>query len=196
MITSESIETPAGRPLKQEQLDASPDVVEVVPGILRLQLPINFTGLGHVNMYALEDDRGFAVVDPGLPGEQSWKALRSRMDAAGIRLERVHTIVVTHSHPDHFGGAGLLAQESGAGIVASDRFRTFFDPADIDDRELEAADDIDPTESPIPSIRIERPAPWGGSTVGPPPEQRAEMLAHRDELLKWFKPPRPSRRRG
>ena len=134
------------------------------------------------------------MVDPGLPGEESWKALRGRMDAAGIPLDRVHTIVVTHSHPDHFGGAGLLAQESGGDIVASDRFRTFFDPDDIDDRELEAADDIDPDESPIPSMRIERPAPWGGSTVGPPPEARARMLAHQADLFKWFKPPRPSHR--
>ena len=120
--------------------------------------------------------------------------LRGRMDAAGIPLARVHSIVVTHSHPDHFGGAGLLAEESGGAIVASDRFRTFFDPEDIDDRELEAADDIDPDESPIPSIRIERPAPWGGSTIGPPPEARAKMLAHQADFFRWFKPPRPSRR--
>ena len=95
-------------------MDASPEIVEVVPGILRLQLPIDFTGLGHVNTYALEDERGFTLVDPGLPGEESWSSrFRGRMDAAGIPLGWVHTIVVTHSHPDHFGGAGLLAQESG-----------------------------------------------------------------------------------
>src|ERR1700685_517468 len=91
-----------GRPMaprmkKQEQEDASPEIVEVAPGILRLQLPIDFTGLGHVNTYALEDDKGFTLVDPGLPGEESWMALRSRMNAAGIPLELVHTIVVTHS---------------------------------------------------------------------------------------------------
>jgi glyoxylase-like metal-dependent hydrolase (beta-lactamase superfamily II) len=175
-------------------MDASPDIVEVVPGILRLQLPINFTGLGHVNTYALEDTKGFTMVDPGLPGEEPWLALRGRMDAAGIPLERVHTVVVTHSHPDHFGGAGLLAQESGADIVASDRFRTFFDPEDLDDRELEAADDIDPAENPIPTIRLDRPAPWGGSIIGPPPEERAKIEAHRNEFFKWFRPPRPSHR--
>src|SRR6202041_3817896 len=131
VTTSESIETPAPRIPKQEQMDASPDIVEVVPGILRLQLPIDFTGFGHVNTYALEDDRGFALVDPGLPGEASWTALLARMDDAGIPLRRVHTVVITHSPPDHFGGAGLLAQESGAEIVASDRFRTFFDVADL-----------------------------------------------------------------
>jgi glyoxylase-like metal-dependent hydrolase (beta-lactamase superfamily II) len=52
-------------------MDASPDIIEAVPGILRMQLPIDFTGLGHVNTYALEDDKGFTLVDPGLPGEES-----------------------------------------------------------------------------------------------------------------------------
>jgi len=182
------------RPLKQEQEDASPDIIEVAPNILRLQLPIDFTGLGHVNTYALEDERGFALVDPGLPGEAPWKALLGRMDSAGIPLNRVHTVVITHSHPDHFGGAGLLAQESGAEIVASDRFRTFFDAEDIDDRELQAADDIDPNENPIPRLRFDRPSPWGGSTIGPPPKERDQMLANRAELFRWFKAPKPAHR--
>jgi glyoxylase-like metal-dependent hydrolase (beta-lactamase superfamily II) len=178
---------------KQEQEDASSEIVEVAPGILRLQLPIAFTGLGHVNTYALEDDRGFALVDPGLPGKDSWSALLGRMEIAGIPLRRVHTVVITHSHPDHFGGAGLLAQESGAKIVASDRFRTFFD-ADLDDRELQAADDIDPRDNPIPRLRFDHPSPWGGSNLGPPPKERAQMLANRDEFVQWFKAPRPSLR--
>jgi glyoxylase-like metal-dependent hydrolase (beta-lactamase superfamily II) len=60
-----------GRPRKQEQEDASADVTEVAPGILRTQLPISLPGLGHVNCYVLEDERGVAVVDPGLPGPDS-----------------------------------------------------------------------------------------------------------------------------
>ena len=44
--------------MKQEQEPASDEVVEVAPGIVRMQLPINFTGLGHVNMYGLVDDDG------------------------------------------------------------------------------------------------------------------------------------------
>ena len=179
---------------KQEQEDASPDIVEVTAGILRLQLPIDFTGLGHVNTYALEDDRGFALVDPGLPGEASWNALLERMKRAGIPLRRVHSVVITHSHPDHFGGAGLLARESGADIVASDRFRTFFDVADLDDRELQAADDIDARENPIPRLNFDHPSPWGGSSLGPPPKEREQLLANREEFERWFLAPRPSRR--
>ena len=60
--------TVTARPPKQEQLPATDGVTEVAPGILRLQLPIAMPGLGHVNCYILEDERGVAVVDPGLPG--------------------------------------------------------------------------------------------------------------------------------
>ena len=114
--------------MRQEQEPASAEVVEVASGILRLQLPIEFTGLGHVNTYALEDADGFTVIDPGLPGKANWDHLQERFDAAGIPVRRVHTVLITHSHPDHFGGAGLLAEESGARVVAGSAFRTWWDP--------------------------------------------------------------------
>ncbi len=107
--------TSPARPPRQEQEPASEEVTEVGPGVLRLQLPIAMPGLGHVNCYALEDGRGVAVVDPGLPGPDSWRALTARLAQAGIPLGRVHTVIVTHSHPDHFGGAGRLRAETGRG---------------------------------------------------------------------------------
>src|SRR3954463_14639187 len=119
---------PAERPRRQEAEPAQDEITEVANGVLRLQLPIAMPGLGHVNCYALEDERGFALVDPGMPGPESWRSLLSRLAAADIPLPRVHTIVVTHSHPDHFGAASMLAKETGAEVVAHDRFRTLFDP--------------------------------------------------------------------
>ena len=66
MRSALTVTAPPARPRKQEQEAASDEVTEVAPGVLRLQLPlIGFTGLGHVNCYALEDERGFALVDPG-----------------------------------------------------------------------------------------------------------------------------------
>lgn len=117
-------ETPVGRRrvLKQEQQPASDEVVEVAPGVLRMQLPIQFTGLGHVNMYGLVDRDGLAVVDPGLPGRQSWRAVVAALRRAGYRPRDVHTVVITHSHPDHFGGAQRLAREADAAIVAHSGF--------------------------------------------------------------------------
>ena len=55
---------------------------------------------------------GFTLVDPGLPSDESWAALQQRLAAAGIPLKRVHTTFITHSHPDHFGGAHKLVEEA------------------------------------------------------------------------------------
>ena len=115
----------ASRPHKQEQEPASEEVTEVAPGVIRMQLPIWMPGLGHVNMYGLLDDRGLAVVDPGLPGPKSWRSLKSRLKTAGFRVKDIHTVIVTHSHPDHFGGAGRIKNESGANIVAHKAFTTW-----------------------------------------------------------------------
>ena len=47
-------------------------------------------GLGHVNCYALEDRRGLALVDPGLPGPESWSALTARLADAGPLATGAH----------------------------------------------------------------------------------------------------------
>ena len=135
-------EAVAPRPPKQEQEQATTDVTEVAPGILRTQLPINMPGLGHVNCYVLEDERGIAVVDPGLPGPESWDNLVDRLGRAGFSVDDVHTVVVTHSHPDHFGGAMRLRHEAGADVVTHESFRTMFDPSDLDDSRIPAALDL------------------------------------------------------
>jgi glyoxylase-like metal-dependent hydrolase (beta-lactamase superfamily II) len=113
------------RPKKQEQEPASEEIVEVAPDVIRMQLPIWMPGLGHVNTYGLLDDRGLAVVDPGLPGPTSWKALKSRLKSAGFKVKDIHTVIVTHSHPDHFGGAGRIKKEAKANLVAHRAFTTW-----------------------------------------------------------------------
>jgi glyoxylase-like metal-dependent hydrolase (beta-lactamase superfamily II) len=184
------------RPLKSEQLDASPEIVEVAPSILRLQLQIEFTGLGHVNTYALEDDRGFAIVDPGLPGEASYKRLLERLAAADIPVRRIHTVVVTHSHPDHFGGAGLLAEQSGAQVMASTFFRTWWDPNDNDEELAEAEDDADDGVQRINGLPTPfgRPTPWGGRTEQLPPERLAEIERNANDAHRWFRVPQVTMR--
>jgi glyoxylase-like metal-dependent hydrolase (beta-lactamase superfamily II) len=150
-------------------------------------------GLGHVNTYALEDADGFTLVDPGLPGEDSWKALQRRMEAAGIPMRRVHHVIVTHSHPDHFGGAGMLAEESGADVVASTFFRLGWDRGDdggepdLQTRVLDDAIDDDELAD-----RYTMPSPWGGDSGRLVGEERAVVLARRKEMFQWFRIPQPT----
>ena len=143
--------------MKSEQLQATDEITEVAPGIFRTQLPANITGLGHVNMYVMEDDRGVAVVDPGMPTKESWLAVNARLSQMGIPLRRVHSVIVTHSHPDHYGGAERIRSESGAEIITHRLFRTFFDPTEPPDLSVEEAATF--MRSPFD------PPPWGGEPM-------------------------------
>jgi glyoxylase-like metal-dependent hydrolase (beta-lactamase superfamily II) len=213
----------APRPPKQEQERASEEVTEVAPGVLRMQLPVWMPGLGHVNMYGLMDDRGLAVVDPGLPGPQSWKALKQRLRTAGYRLKDVHTVVVTHSHPDHFGGAGRLKREAGAQLVTHQAFTTWsldrkgatLSAEDAARLEQEAIDEALAYEGPsleelpaladedaaaLSEITVERQrqsVPWGGTTPWGGSEHPMPPLRRRlmiRAMRLLYSPPDPTRR--
>jgi glyoxylase-like metal-dependent hydrolase (beta-lactamase superfamily II) len=110
---------------RQEQEQARPEVIEVAEKVLRMQLPIEMFGLGHVNMYGFCDDDGIAVVDPGLPGDTHWEVIKQRLASAGYEIRHVHTVVITHSHPDHFGGAARFHMEAGSRIIAHESFSAF-----------------------------------------------------------------------
>ena len=156
--------------MRQEAEPATDEVTEVAPGVLRMQLPISMPGLGHVNTYALLDDKGVALVDPGVPGEESWNALLVRLKKAGIPLERVHTSIVTHSHFDHFGGAAQLTAEAGAGVLAHEAFTTWGGDIECTDPTHDHGD---------PKLREPKEwtgkTPWGTESQGPTKEQIEEF---------------------
>ncbi len=180
---------------KQEQEDATTDVTEVAPGVLRTQLPISMPGLGHVNCYVLEDERGIAVVDPGLPGPESWGYLVDRLGRAGFGVDDVHTVVVTHSHPDHFGGAMRLHLESGADIVTHETFRTIFDTSDLADHEDSEELDVNTVDGRMAAMEryFAAPSPWGGRRSGPPPEFLERMRSAGGDAGSMFTTPQPTR---
>jgi len=185
---------PSERPRKQEAEPASAEITEVAPKVLRLQLPIQMPGLGHVNCYALEDADGFALVDPGMPGPQSWKAFESRIASAGIPLHRVHTVVVTHSHVDHFGASGRIRQKSGAAVVTHRSIRTWWDITEVDDPE--SLDDPGWPTKPHgkPQRPWERKTPWGGEHPRPPRMVRIKYTVLRPLMKRWMAAPQPSKR--
>lgn len=174
------------RPPKQEQERATDEIAEVGPNVIRMQLPIQMPGLGHVNMYGLLDDRGLAVVDPGLPGPQTWKFVQDRLTAAGFKSTDVHTVIVTHSHPDHFGTAGKLVEDAGAELVTHAAFHNPFlhgkDHCDLEE--------VDPEDLMTGSPRDD--TPWGTKGMRPPLSRRLMFRAMRIPFLKLFVPPKPT----
>lgn len=192
---SESGEQPdPPRKPKQEQQDASTEITEVAPGILRSQLPISMPGLGHVNCYLLEDERGVAVVDPGLPGDESWGHLVDRLSRAGYKVSNVHTVVVTHSHPDHFGGAVRLRDESNADVVTHESFRSVFDESEWDDEEDSGALDLNSADDRMAAMEryFSEPSAWGGRRSGPPAEFIEKMRSEGGSADMPFAIPQPT----
>lgn len=178
---------------RQEAQPATDEIVELAPGVLRTQLPIDMPGLGHVNCYVLEDADGFALVDPGLPGPIAWAGLEARMKQAGVPLARVHTVVLTHSHPDHFGGAARLQATSGARIVSHASFRLFWERWDEPDLDPEDAAALVEDQDQLKAKMMQhwnRPTPWGGAPYAPMTEP--ERLKIREEMSDPLSVPKPT----
>jgi glyoxylase-like metal-dependent hydrolase (beta-lactamase superfamily II) len=92
-------------------------------GITRIPLPVPFVDAGGpVNVYALEDEGGWALFDCGIGTPEGEAALRAGAAAHGIDLRRCTRLFVSHGHVDHYGLAQTLSEESGA--------RVFIHPAD------------------------------------------------------------------
>ena len=210
--------------MREEQRPPIDGIDEVASGILRLQLPIAFPGLGHVNCYIMEDRRGVALVDPGLPGIKTWRFLKKQLRTAGIPIERVHTVVVTHSHPDHFGQAGRLRKATGAEVITHKSFRTFLDPeAEADDEALATTfEPVDPEADSQSDTQPDEAAngksdpescghnhstaprtsdspfaevtPWGGKPYELPLSRRIRYKAMRYGAGKFFSTPKPTHR--
>ena len=98
----------------QYEFDSKPDSghsMLVADGIHWLRMPLPFA-LDHINLWLLEDDDGWAVVDTGIHSKVSRKVWQTTIaDVMGDKP--INHVVVTHLHPDHVGCAGWLTDEFG-----------------------------------------------------------------------------------
>jgi glyoxylase-like metal-dependent hydrolase (beta-lactamase superfamily II) len=97
--------------------DVMPPVERVRPGVWSIPVPIPDNPLRYVLVYAFElADGGVAIVDAGWNTEDAWIALNEGLKEAGGSIGDVRAVLVTHIHPDHYGLAGRVREESGAWI--------------------------------------------------------------------------------
>jgi glyoxylase-like metal-dependent hydrolase (beta-lactamase superfamily II) len=104
-------------------------------GIHRIAVPTPFA-VGRVNVYLIEDEP-LTLVDAGPNSGTSLDVLERGLAERGHRVEDLDRIVVTHQHIDHIGLVQILANRSGAEVVALDRLVPFLEGY----RENAAADD-------------------------------------------------------
>ncbi len=119
-VTAEG-ETYASAPARLRYVDvAAPepgDCVAVAPGVLwsRIPLPVD---LNHINVWLLESDDGYVIVDTGMAvniGKSAWERIAA---SCGKPLRAVF---ITHIHPDHIGLAGWLHERFGLPVWMSRR---------------------------------------------------------------------------
>jgi glyoxylase-like metal-dependent hydrolase (beta-lactamase superfamily II) len=97
-------------PLGRRGPDAG-ELIAIAPGVGWARLPVPGS-LKHINVWALDDGEGVALVDTGLdipPSRAAWETLF----AGPLSGRAVTRVIVTHFHPDHIGLAGWLTQRFG-----------------------------------------------------------------------------------
>lgn len=88
-------------------------VDDVGHGIRRITFPLPF-GISHVHCYLVPGEDGWMLVDTAIatPGAtERWQAVLAELG------EPVARIFVTHFHPDHVGGAAVVAGLTGAPVL-------------------------------------------------------------------------------
>ena len=91
-----------------------PEIGSFVPiceGVWWIRLPLPFR-LDHINVWALEDGDGWALVDTGIRTEETVVAWERLIGLAPFDRP-LRRIIVTHMHPDHIGMAGGLTRKFG-----------------------------------------------------------------------------------
>lgn len=95
-----------------ERVPAPGELIEVAQGVYWARMPVPGS-LNHINVWAVDDADGVAIVDTGLaldPSKDAWHAIFDG-PLAGRTVTR---IIVTHMHPDHLGLAGWLTRKFSA----------------------------------------------------------------------------------
>ncbi len=96
------------------------------PHIDRVTLPIP-TPLQHVHCYLVEGKHGFAIIDTGFYTHEIERVWANALAQKGIRFADIEQIVLTHAHPDHYGAAGWLQEQTGAPIYLLEQERDLID---------------------------------------------------------------------
>lgn len=127
--------------------------VEVAPGVHWIRLPLPYR-LDHINVWALEDEDGWCLVDAGVRTEETIAAWESLMQSAPLDRP-LRRVLVTHMHPDHVGMAGWLTRKHGATLWMS-ALEYLTCRALVSDSGREAPED---------ALRFYREAGWGTSAL-------------------------------
>ena len=90
-------------------------------GIHLIPVPLPYKSPPWVNIYPVESNDGLLLIDCGTDWKPGREAIRQGFADLGLEESAVHTLVVSHLHPDHVGISGRLVSEWGCRFVMHER---------------------------------------------------------------------------
>ncbi len=69
------------------------------------------------NVYLVRDARGLLMIDTGCGGPGALGRLLGGMERLNLALEEVHTILLTHAHPDHMGALAAILEHVSPEVI-------------------------------------------------------------------------------
>lgn len=90
-------------------------------GIHMIPAPLPFKSPPWVNVYVIEAGDGLLMIDCGTDWEPGRRAITDGFTELGLSESSVHTLLVSHLHPDHVGMSARLVQQLGCRFVMHER---------------------------------------------------------------------------
>ena len=90
-------------------------------GIHLIPVPLPYKSPPWVNVYAVESNGGLLLIDCGTDWEPGREAIRQGFADLGLEESAVHTLVVSHLHPDDVGMSARLVSDWGCRFVMHER---------------------------------------------------------------------------
>src|SRR5699024_3816163 len=88
-------------------------------GNVRVGIPVPFP-MKYVYCYLMKNDSGYTMVDTGFHYSKATQAWEEIFNKLRLAPGDIHTIVLTHFHPDHSGLAGWMQAKTGANVWMSE----------------------------------------------------------------------------
>ena len=101
-------------------------VTQIVAGIYQLKVPIPNNPLEATNVYLLQGDKSYTLIDAGWDSATAFNSLNRQLAEVGVGFRDISQIIITHAHFDHFALVRRIKELTDAKIFIHHREQEVF----------------------------------------------------------------------